>query len=119
MIDDRPPRARWPRNQRFTLSPTGIAAELAYRTEIVASRAREGRASYDSARAAWATAHGIEPDDGLYLGELTGKPKNVQEVATAVESCGKSRHDALSAMERMFDARLIVADVPALTPKRW
>ena len=110
MIEDRPPRRRWPRNQRFSLSESGRAAESSYRSEIVASRARQGREAYEAARAAWAAPRGLQPDDGLYLGELTGHPKNLHEVADAVEACGKSREDTRLALDRLLDAPLIVAD---------
>jgi hypothetical protein len=63
MFSDPPQKRRWPRSQRFGLSTSGRDAEAAYRSTIVASRARAGRVSYDSARAEWAKALGIEPDD--------------------------------------------------------
>src|SRR3989304_5770694 len=114
MLEDRPPRQRWPRSQRFSLSETGCAAEAAYRATIVAARSQEGRASYDAARTAWATSHGIEADDGLYLCELSSGPKTLQQLAEALETCGKTRDDARPALGRIFDAGLIMAD--ALTP---
>lgn len=119
MLEDRPPRQRWPRSQRFSLSETGRAAEAAYRATIVAARAQEGRASYDAARTAWATAHGIEPDDGLYLGELASGPKTLQQLAEALETCGKTRDDARPALGRIFDAGLIVADPAPAAPSRY
>ncbi len=119
MFEDRPPRRRWSRSQRFSLSETGRAAEAAYRSQIVASRSEEGgRTSYDAARTAWATAHGIQPDDGLYLGELATGPKTLQQLAEALETCGKSRDDARPAVERIFDANLIVADPESAASSR-
>lgn len=122
MLEDRPPRQRWPRSQRFSLSETGRAAEAAYRSTIVAARskeAEEGRVGYDAARAAWATEHGIEADDGLYLCELSSGPMTLQQLAEALETCGKTRDEARPALGRIFDAGLIVADPVATPPSRY
>ncbi len=107
MFSDPPQKRRWPRSQRFTLSAAGREAESAYRTTIVASRAEEGRGSFDTARAEWAKALGIEPDDGVYLCEISAGPVRLENVVEALDSCGKTRQDAVAALGRLFDAGLV------------
>ena len=106
-LEDRPPRLRWPRSQRFLLSPKGGEAEASYRTLIVASRQQEGRASFEAARATWAGQYAVQADDGLYLQEIATKPQNMTQLTTALEVCGKRRVDTIEALGRLFDAGLI------------
>jgi hypothetical protein len=106
-IDETPRKLRWPRTHRFALSDRGRAAEGEYRADIVAARAEPGRASFESARSAWATRHGVTADDGLYLGELSGAPATLSQLVAALETCGKSRLDAVTALERLFDASML------------
>lgn len=108
MLSEKPQKRRWPRSQRFVLSAKGTEAEAEYRSLIVASRAQSGRASYDSARTAWATKWGIQPDDGVYLGQLTGGPAKVEEIVPALEDCGKTRKDCLDALDRLLDAEMVI-----------
>ena len=113
---DRPPRLRWPRAAQFMLSPKGREVELDYRQRIVASRAHEGREAFDVARRAWAAEHHLEPDDGLYLAEAAGKPVNLAQITTALETCGKNRTDAVTAIGRLVDSGLISTGQPAAPP---
>jgi hypothetical protein len=106
-LDEPPRKLRWPRSHRFSLSERGRTAEVEYREKIVSSRAEPGRASFDSARSAWATAHGLNADDGLYLAELATGPITFAQIVTALESCGKNRGDAIAALERLADAGMI------------
>ncbi len=104
---DRPEKMRWPRNQRFVLSVQGIEVEKSYREIIVASRVETGRASFDVARETWAGQFRLQADDGLYLAEILEKPLTMAELVSALESCGKTRTDAMAAMGRLFDAGYI------------
>ena len=106
-FDERPARLRWPRSQRFVLSPRGVEAETQYRELIVASRSSGGRASFDQARAAWAATYQLQPDDGLYLAEVGAGPTNLPKLIAALETCGKTRPDAIAALERLVDAGFI------------
>ena len=106
-LDQRPPKLRWPRSQRFTLSARGQQAESAYRERIVTSRSEPGRASFDTARAEWAQAHGLSADDGLYLAEVARGPVTLSQVVESLETCGKNRLDAIAALERLSDAGMI------------
>jgi hypothetical protein len=128
-IEERPPRRRWPRSQRFILSEKGIAAEAEYRAAIVTSRDEQirSRDAFDAARAAWAKTYGIESDDGLYLCEVKAGPRSLEQLVTALESCDKTKTDAIEALGRTFDAGLvitapeIVAEVTPIKPhtRRW
>ncbi|MBI2891970.1 MAG: hypothetical protein HYY06_00345 [Deltaproteobacteria bacterium] len=109
MFQDPPSPRRWPRSQQFKLSERGTAAESSYRSTIIASRTEEGRASYDSARLAWAESFHLQPDDGLYLGEVREGPIRMEQIVDALLTSGKSRKDAVSALERLFDEGMIFA----------
>lgn len=103
-------RSRWARTDRFALSETGKEAEAAYREAVVASRDEAGRSSYDAARAEWARSFSLQPDDGVYLGELRGGAVKMSDIVDELESCGKSRQDALDAFHRLVDAGLVVVE---------
>jgi len=122
-LQDPPPRRRWPRSQRFTLSAQGLAAEESYQSSIVASRLAEGRASFDSARASWAAALHLESEDGLYLSEVKEGPKTMQQIVEGLETCGKTKKEAIAALERLVDAGLVSAPPPPVAPAqggaRW
>lgn len=105
---DRPEKMRWPRTQKFVLSPEGLAAETDYQERIVASRSEAGRKSFDAARASWATSHKVQPDDGLYLAEVKVKAMSLPELVQALEVCGKTRSDALAALGRLVDGGLVL-----------
>jgi hypothetical protein len=74
---------------------------------MVASRVEPGRASFDAARAAWAHTHGLLADDGLYLAEIASGPITLAQLVTSLQSCGKSRLDAIEPPERLDDAATI------------
>lgn len=76
---------------------------------IVASRSAEGRAAFDAARASWAAELRIQPDDGLYLSEIRGGAVTLGQLVEALDSCGKTRKDAIAAVERLVDAGLVDA----------
>lgn len=107
MWSDPSPKRRWPRSQRFALSPKGVDAERAYREAVVASRAQEGRGSFEATCASWAEAFHLKADDGAYLGELRDAGQTLNELVKALEACGKSRSDVLQALERLEDAGLL------------
>ncbi|MBK7859447.1 MAG: hypothetical protein IPJ65_12650 [Archangiaceae bacterium] len=108
-LDSPPPKMRWPRAQRFSLSEKGLAAEASYRNDIVAARDVGGRASFEAARVAWAQSHGLAVDDGLYLAEVKAGPVTFAQIVSALETCGKNRLDAIAALERLADAGMIAA----------
>ncbi len=129
LLDDRPAKRRWPRSQKFILSEKGITAEADYRAVIVTSRSNDAgaRESFDAARTGWARTWGVETDDGLYLCEVSSGPKTLEQLVTALESCDKTKTDALAALGRTFDAGLVATapePIPETTPhllrpRRW
>ena len=122
---EEPTKIRWTRSQRFQVSDTGREAGSSYRELIVASRSEGGRQSFDAARGAWATRFSLDPNDGLYLGELKDAALTLDELNEALEGCGTKRADVKVAMERLVKAQLIelVAPPPPPPPKtilrRW
>ena len=117
------PRTKWSRSQRFQLSPAGREAGLNYRQVIVTSRAEAGRKSFDVARAEWAARLGLEPTDGLYLGELLEGPRTIPEIATSLDGCGPTPSDVRKAVERLVRLRMMELVVPPPAPppppRRW
>jgi len=97
---------RWPRGQKFALSPEGVASELAYREAVQKARAL-GRATLVTAQQAWAAPHGLEPGDGVVLGELRSGRKSIAEIARRLEDCGTSLTEVKIAVDRLSDAHLI------------
>jgi hypothetical protein len=129
LLDDRPPKRRWPRSQKFILSEKGVTAEADYRAVIVTSRddAARSRDAFDAARTGWAQTWGVQSDDGLYLCEVSSGPKTVEQLVSALESCDKTKQDAIDAVGRTFDAGLLTtlpevvkpaADF-TMRPRRW
>ena len=119
---DPPARNRWPRAERFRLSPGGVAAEAAYREQIIAARSEPGRSSFDAARAAWSEERGLLPGDGLFLGELAKAPLALHELAHAVEDCGATKTEVYEAVVRLVDAGLVEAFTsppPEPPPRSW
>jgi hypothetical protein len=104
---DPPPRARFRRGQKFSLSTKGLEVELEYREKIVASRSHVGRDSFDLARSEWAKLYTLEPDDGLYLAEVASGPVNLAQIIDALETCGKTSKDASAALGRLVDVGLV------------
>ena len=115
--------AKWNRSQRFRLSPAGRKAELDYRQVIVASRSEAGRKSFDAARTDWAARLGLEPADGLYLGELLEAPRTIPEIFASLDGCGPQRSEVRPAVERLVQVRMIELVVPPPAPppppRRW
>lgn len=106
---------RFPRSQRFTISEAGVEAESRYRATIVASRVQQGgRSAFDTARSDWAKTFGVEPDDGLYLAEVSVEPRSLEQLVKLLETCGKSKEDAVAAVARLVEAGLFIATTPTL-----
>jgi hypothetical protein len=122
-IESGTPRTNWSRSQRFRLSPAGREAGENYREVIVAARSEAGRKSFDAARAEWAARLGLEPTDGLYLGELLEGPRTIPEMAASLDGCGPAPSDVRKAVERLVRLRMMdpIAPPPAPTPsaRRW
>lgn len=101
---------RWPRGQKFTLSPEGVAAELSYRTCVVAART-SGRSALDAALAGWAGPLKLAPGDGIILGELRDSRMGVPDLCRRLEDAGIPATEVRSALERLVAAG-VVAPLP-------
>jgi hypothetical protein len=123
-----PEGPRWPRGQKFTLSPAGLAAEEAYHAAVAGARGG-GRTALEAALSAWATPHGIAAGDGMFLGELKGKPRGLADFGRALESAGVAAGDVRAAIDRLVKAGLAelvplasqtqTQAPPPPPPRRW
>ncbi len=109
MLSDVPSKRRWPRSQRFNLSSSGVAAEAKYREGISAARLEGGRSAFDDARTSWATTLGVQPEDGVCLGEVRPGGVSLTQVVEAMDGSGHTRTDTIEALERLWDAGLVCA----------
>jgi hypothetical protein len=107
MLVAKPPTSkRWPRGQKFSLSPVGAAAEEAYRAAVLAART-SGRASLDAALTAWAVPHGLTAADGIVLAELSGKRLGIAELCDALDAAGIVPEDVRAAIGRLVSAGIV------------
>jgi hypothetical protein len=97
---------RWPRGQKFALSPRGIEAEATYR-DVVASARSSGRTNLDAAQQEWARGLGVDPRDGVVLAELRGGKRSIADVAKALEDCGTTPAEVKASVDRLTDAQLV------------
>jgi hypothetical protein len=101
-----PGAKRWPRGQKFTISPAGAAAEDAYRAAVLGARA-SGRAALDAALAAWAEPRGVAPSDGIILAELAGKRLGVADLCAALEGAGIDAEEVRAGLTRLVAAGIV------------
>ena len=99
---------RWPRGQKFVISPSGAAAEEAYRAAVLGARS-SGRATLDAALAAWATPRKVAPADGVILAELSGKRLGVGELCDALEAAGIAPEEVRAGIARLVAAGIVEA----------
>ncbi len=114
MLVGKPPNGakRWPRGQKFALSPVGAAAQDAYRAAVLAARA-SGRAALDSALAAWAGPRGVAPTDGAILAELSGKRLGIGALCEALDSSGIAADEVRAGIGRLVEAGIVEPLPPA------
>jgi hypothetical protein len=96
---------RWPRGQKFTLSPAGEAAEVAHREAVNLARS-SGRAALQAALAAWAAPLAVQAGDGVLLAELRGQKKGLNELTRALEGTGIEASELKAAVDRLVLAGL-------------
>ncbi len=96
---------RWPRGQKFVLSAAGEAADQLHRDAVNGSRG-SGRATLDTALAAWAAPFGVQPGDGLLLSELRGHQRGLNDLVQAMESSGIEPAEVKSSVDRLVRAGL-------------
>jgi hypothetical protein len=107
MLFGKPPTGkRWPRGQKFALSPIGAVAQEDYRAAVSGSRA-SGRAALDSALAAWAAPRGVAPADGVILAELSGKRLGLGDLCESLETAGIVPDEVRAAIGRLVAAGIV------------
>src|SRR5512133_2795804 len=102
MLESLKPRSgkRWPRGQKFLISPTGAVAETEYRDAVQHARA-QGRGALEAAQQGWSAPRGLDPIDGVILGELRTGRKSIADVARALEDCGTTQVEVKAAIDRL------------------
>jgi hypothetical protein len=101
------PSRRWSRSERFQLSEQGRAAAQGYLDGIVASRAEEGRRSFDDARDKWAKDNGLTSEDGLALRELVGKSLTLSELTERLDGYGPNAKQVKSGLLRLLSTGMV------------
>lgn len=99
-------RKRFARGQKFTVSGPGAEAAEAYRAAVQAARS-SGRAALEAALVGWAEPRGVNPGDGVILGELTGKPVGLSRLAEALEPSGLGAEEVRAGVGRLVDAGIV------------
>jgi len=98
------------RTVRFRLSTRGRSIEAAYRSRVDVTRGPTRRTEFESARSEWASSHGLEPDDGVYLAELRGGALTLKQLGEELAVCGQKR-DMISAVLLRLVSRGLVERV--------
>jgi hypothetical protein len=101
---------RWPRGQKFTLSPLGVEAEVSYRSCVAVARTT-GRSALAAALAAWAEPLRLAAGDGIILGELREARMGVSDLCKRLEDAGIAPDEVRGALERLVAAG-VVAPLP-------
>ena len=96
---------RWPRGQRFQLTPAGVDSEAAHASVIRDARA-QGRAALDAARQRWAEPLGLYPSDGVVLAEIKLGRSSLAEVSAALDGCGLERAEVKASVDRLVEKHL-------------
>lgn len=114
MLFGKPPTGakRWPRGQKFAISPVGAAAQDAYHAAVLAARA-SGRAALEAALAGWATPRGVAPADGAILAELSGKRLGLGALCEALEVTGLAPDEVRAGIARLVEAGIVEPLPPA------
>ncbi len=101
-------KRRWPRGQKFTLTSAGAEAEESYRAAVLAARAA-GRAALEAALGTWALPRGVTAGDGVLLGELRGKRRGLNDLASTLDECGIEPAEVRASVDRLVTAGLAEA----------
>lgn len=99
---------RWPRGQRFSLSPLGVESTATYRQMVAGARA-QGRESLEAAERAWAVPRLLAPGDGVVLCQIEPGRCSLGDLARALEPAGITSAEVKAAVDRLADAGLVEA----------
>lgn len=107
MLESLKPRdgRRWPRGQRFQLTPAGLEAESAHAEAVRDARA-QGRTALETAQQRWAGPRGLLPGDGIVLTQLKPGKRSLADLAEALADCGSSKADVKVAVDRLVEREL-------------
>lgn len=108
-MPDDPPARRWPRAQRFSLTGLGRTVAAAYRKGIVEAGADRDHGAFATACKSWAARFELQPDDGMYLSEISERPLTLAELRDALAICSQSPDNIKKCLERLLGAGLVVA----------
>jgi hypothetical protein len=97
---------RWPRGQRFSLTPTGTDAEAGYRASVQDVRAL-GRDALEQSERRWAEPLGLTSPDGVVLAELRPGRRSLADLDRALDSCGTSSAEIRASVARLVDRGLV------------
>lgn len=92
---------------RFRLSTRGRSMEAAYRSQVDVTRGPTRRTAFESARSEWASSHGLEPDDGVYLVELREGSLTLNELGEQLAVCGQKREMISTVLLRLVSHGLV------------
>lgn len=99
---------RWPRGQKFHISPQGTTA-LAAHAEAVALARSSGRNALQTALAAWAEPLGLQAGDGTILSELRSGRLGVPDLVNGLEAAGIAPDEVRAALQRLVERGLVEA----------
>ncbi|HEU4382704.1 MAG TPA: hypothetical protein VFR85_04295 [Anaeromyxobacteraceae bacterium] len=106
---------RWPRGQRFSLSPLGVHSALAYREAVAGARA-QGRDFLEAAERAWGVPLGLAQGDGVVLCQIEPGRRSLTDLSRSLEACGITAVEVKSAVDRLADAGLVEPSPPVEPP---
>ncbi len=106
---------RWPRGQRFSLSPLGVQSAATYREAVAGARA-QGRQSLEAAEQAWGAPRGLAQGDGVVLCQIEPGRRSLSDLARALEDCGITSAEVKAAVDRLADAGLVEPSPPPQPP---
>ena len=99
---------RWPRGQRFTLSPAGVDAEAGYRDAVMGVRSL-GRDALAQAERRWAEPLGLSPADGIVMAEIRPGRRSLADLARALDACGTPAAQIRESVDRLVEKGLVEA----------
>jgi hypothetical protein len=114
MLTSTPPpgRKRWPRGQKFALTPAGEDAAAGYRQAVSLSRT-SGRSALETALSAWASPLGLKGGDGVVLSELRAGKLGLSDLCDRLESADITPDEVRAALQRLVEAGVVLTIPPA------
>jgi hypothetical protein len=105
---------RWPRGQRFGLSPAGLEADLAYRTAVAGVRSM-GREALTLAERRWADPLGVAPTDGVVMAEIRPGRRSLADLSSGLDACGMPAAQIRESVARLVEKGLVAPQPLSLT----